>query len=214
MVSRLKRVLLASIASVPLFAQAQENGPIKIVEPNKKVTPVKAAQIDTEKFQVGAYFGLLSVEDFNSNFVSGISVSYQLTPDWLVMANYGQTEVKQSSFERRSSFEEGLLFDRDWSYINLLGGYKLFTSRSFLGKSRKYDSDIYLFAGLNQVDFNEESDAGITLGASYRVVFTDWLVFNFDFRDHLVNRQNPYIDTKDEKLTQNLELTFGVHALF
>ena len=214
MVSRLKRVLLASIASAPLFAQAQESGPIKIVEPNKKVTPAKAAQIDTEKFQLGAYFGVLSVEDFNSNFVSGISASYQLAPDWLILANYGRTEVGVSASERTLGFEQSSLFDDEWTYVNVVGGYKLFTSRSFLGQSYKYDSDIYLMAGLNQVDFNEESDTGITIGASYRVVFTDWLVFTLDFRDHLTNRQNPLSGEKDEKLTQNLELTFGINALF
>lgn len=213
MLNRSLLVLSLSLFAWAPKALAQEPKPVKIIEPKNQSTPVRSATIDTEKFQAGVYFGLLAVEDFNSNSIMGLSFSYQINPNYLVMANYGRSEVGKATFERR----EGLNFladkDREFSYLSVLGGYKLFTARSFLGARRKYDSDIYLLGGLGSMSFAGESNIGFTLGASYRVVFTDWLVVNLDLKDHFFKSKDVFGD--DElKSTQNLEFVLGFNALF
>lgn len=199
------------VYSVNCFSADQSS--VKIIEPKKQVTPVKSAIIDSERFQAGVLASLLSVEDFDTNPAYGLSFSYQLRDSILLMAQYGQSEVGLSTYEER----EDRIFlsdsDRQLSYLDVLAGYKLFTARSFLGAKRKYDSDIYLLAGLGQYNFAGENHLGWVLGASYRLVLTDWMVVSMDIKDHIFESRSVF-EVDNTKLTQNIEFGFSVNALF
>src|SRR5262245_46786041 len=41
--------------------------PPRVIEPEVERREIKVAQIDTENFEVGGYFGSLSIEDFGTN---------------------------------------------------------------------------------------------------------------------------------------------------
>jgi outer membrane beta-barrel protein len=184
------------------------NKPVKIIEPDKTVTSVQPAAIDTERFELGAYVGLLSVEDFNTNPVTGFSLSYHINDSFIVQTNYGTSAVGKASFEERE--DASFLKDYDFTYVNLLAGYKVLGGRSFLGKRQKFNSAIYLLAGAADVSFNENSKTGIVFGASYRAVITDWLTVNLDVRDTIVDREF----LENSKKTNNTEMVIGVNALF
>lgn len=198
---------------IPLAGLAQTSSGVKIIEPKKQPTPAKSAKIDTEKFQAGFYVGTLSVEDFNTNLMTGLSFSYQLTDDYLVLLNYGTSDVGRSTFERRE--EINFLSDeqRSLSYLTLSAGYKLFTARSFFGKNKKYDSDIYLLAGFGEMDYAGEKGNGVSVGASYRVVFTDWMVTTVDIKNHIYDARDVF-GLSGTKTTQNIEFSIGINALF
>ncbi len=206
-------VSLALGLLLPVAASAQESKDVRIIDPKKTPTPAKPAAIDTEKFQVGVYSGYLSVEDFNTNALKGLSFGYQLTDSVLLLLNHGLSEVDRSTFERREQLNFLSKSQRKLSYTELLGGYKLFTSRSFFGADHKYDSDLYLLAGLGQMDFAGETGSGISVGASYRIVFTDWLVSTLEFKDHIYDTRDVF-GLNNSKTTQNIEFSIGFHALF
>ena len=196
-----------------LSCAAEEKKPVKIIEPKNKNEAARSASIDSEKYQLGFYQGILAVEDFNTNLLSGLTFTYLLNEQFIIQTNYAVSDVGKSTFEER----EGLNFlsdeQRKLSYFNLLGGYKLYTARSFLASRLKFDSDVYVLAGLGNWDYADQSNTGISLGMSYRVVFTDWLVSSIDFRDHIYDSRDVFGEA-DSKTTQNLELSISVNVMF
>src|SRR4051812_38703012 len=50
-----------------------------IIDPQVERRTIKRARIDTEDFELGAYAGILSIEDFESNVVYGARLAYHLT---------------------------------------------------------------------------------------------------------------------------------------
>ncbi|MBX2858579.1 MAG: outer membrane beta-barrel domain-containing protein [Cellvibrionaceae bacterium] len=185
----------------------------EIIEPEKKSTPVRSAQIDTEHFELGVFGGELNTEDFNSNPVFGISFSYHVTSNIMAQINQGSSDVDKATFEERDIIDgDGFLAesDRTFTYRSILGGYRILSGRSFLGSRLKMSSSIYLLAGLGQVEFADNESTSYELAASYRTVVTDWLTVNLDLKDHIFNRDF----LNDDKTTHNVEFSLGINALF
>ncbi len=190
--------------------EADADTSVRIIEPDKTVTTAQPAAIDTERFELGGYIGFLAVEDFNTNPVVGLSFAYHVAPDWLVMANYGVSEVSRASFEEISGGNFLASGDYDFETFSFIGGYRLLEGRSFLRKRAKYNSGIYALAGVGSVQFAGEDNVSLVFGASYRTVLTDWLTVNLDFKNHHVERNF----LNDSKRTNNLEFAVGFNALF
>jgi outer membrane beta-barrel protein len=182
----------------------------EIIKPEEIASSIKPAAIDSEKFELGAYVGMLSVEDFNTNRVAGLSLSYHINSRFMAQLNYGESSVGRATFEEVS--EGNFLSDknRDFEYTALLAGYKLMNGRSFLGENHKFLSDIYLMLGAASVDFAGEDNAGVMFGVNYKATITDWLTLNLDFRDIVVDRE--FLGSN--KATHNTEVTLGINAFF
>ncbi|MEX1033374.1 MAG: outer membrane beta-barrel domain-containing protein, partial [Cellvibrionaceae bacterium] len=182
---------------------------VRVIEPESRVVEARPAAIDDERFQLGLYLGNLSVEDFGSDLVSGIELSYHLADSWLLQLNYGKASIDRAAFE--TSQRQFLSSDdRNFEYLAAVGGYRLLHGRSFFGVRNKYNTDIYALAGPEQVSFSGNDETGLVFGLSYRVVFTDWMTFNMDFREHMFKRD--FIG--DSKQTLNTEFRIGINALF
>ena len=50
-----------------------------IIDPQVERREIRRTRIDTEDFELGAYVGVLSIEDFESNVVYGARLAYHLT---------------------------------------------------------------------------------------------------------------------------------------
>lgn len=183
---------------------------VKIIEPKKDVSFAKAAAIDNERFELGLYAGYLTVEEFNSNPVLGVSFSYHVIPQFMLQANYGESEVDRATFEENALGDFVREDERTFKYSNVLAGYRALRGRSFFGRNSKYNSDIYLLAGFGRVSFAGDANTSFVIGSSYRVVLTDSLTVNFDFRGHSVERDF----LNENKRTFNSELALGVNFLF
>jgi outer membrane beta-barrel protein len=183
---------------------------VKIIEPTKTTTNVQVDAIDTEHFEIGPYMGLLSVEEFNTNIVTGISFTYHISHKFMSQINYALSSTQSLAFEEIGASTFLSKKDRDFEYINILGGYNLLDGRSFLGKNYKFNSAIYLLAGAATVNFAGEKKTGLVIGASYRAVITDWITVNLDFHDTRVARK--FLD--NEKITNNTEMLLGINMLF
>ena len=184
---------------------------VRIIEPEKDVPIAKAAAIDDEKFQIGVFTGFLAAEEFNTNPVLGASLVYHINDRWIGQLNYGSSDVDKATFEGDNNF----LTDsqREFSYTALLAGYRILKGRSFWGKKDKFNSDLYLLAGLGRVDFGRtKSNTSFVIATSYRVVLTDSLVANLDFRGHSVDGIE--ISENEDQNTFNTELVFGLNFLF
>lgn len=182
---------------------------IKIIEPAKQQRDIHDAGIDTESFEVGIFTGFIAVEDFNSNSVSGLSAAYHFKDRMMLLVQYGSSKIDQASFEINTNSNFLSNADRKFRYFDFLFAYNLFPGKSFFGTDANFDSGIYLFAGAGNTKFAGDSGTGLVFGSSYRMVITDYMTLNFDFKDHLFDR-----DFTEKKQTHNIEFSAGVNVLF
>lgn len=199
---------LLAFAGSTLAQGSTTKEPVKIIEPNKSAPQLQAAAIDTEKFELGVYTGVLSIEDFNTNVVNGVAFNYHLSRRFIAQSTYGTTEVDQAAFEKVANGK--FLSDYSFTYIDLLLGVKALEGRSFLGKRHKFNSALYFLGGAADVEFADNNSTGLVLGTSYRTVVTDWMTFNIDIRNITVDMELNGITRK----TNNTELNVGLNALF
>lgn len=188
-----------------------EINPIIVVEPDNQQREAYEAQIDSEFFEIGAYAGILAIEDFGSSGVVGLKASFHATEDFFLQANMGQAEAKESTAEYYFGDNEiSIIKDRDYNYYNLLVGYNLFPGETFVSQNLTFNSAFYLVAGAGNTEFADDNHFTLTVGSGYRIILKDWLTVNVDFRDHSFETE---IGPKTKR-THNLEFSTGLTAFF
>ncbi|WP_444994137.1 outer membrane beta-barrel domain-containing protein [Aliikangiella sp. IMCC44359] len=183
---------------------------VKIIEPETNVVKAQAAAIDTEKLEFGIIGGLLSVEDFDSNLVQGFSFTYHISQDFMLTLTNASSKVGRATFEDVVDGDFLKSADETFKYTSLTSGYKLFHGRSFFSEKSKYNSNVYFVFGLSNVEFANNTETGLILGATYKTVLTDWLTWDLSMKDHIVSRD--FIG--DDKNTHNIEWSVGLNLLF
>ena len=188
---------------------AEEPG--QVIDPQVERREIKEAKIDREDFEVGAYAGIMSIEDFGSDLVYGVRLAYHITEGFFMEATVGQTEGGQTSFEVLSGGAE-LITDseRRLTYYNLNVGYNIMPGEVFFGEGRAFNTQLYLIAGLGSTTFAGDDRFTVNFGAGYRFLLTDAVAMHLDFRDHLFD-----IDViGEEKTAHNIEAHLGVTVFF
>ena len=183
--------------------------PGQVINPEVERREIKEPAIDREDFEVGAYAGIMNIEDFGSDAVYGVRLAYHVTEGFFVEATVAQSEASLTSFEVLSGGAR-LFDDRTLTYYNLNLGYNILPGEVFIGDGRAYNTNFYLIAGLGSTKFADDDRFTVNFGAGFRFLFTDSIAFHVDFRDHLFD-----IDILGrEKTTHNLEGTLGVTVFF
>jgi outer membrane beta-barrel protein len=182
-----------------------------IIDPQVERREIKRAQIDTEDFEIGAYYGILSIEDFESHAVFGGRLAYHLTEDFFIEATLGQSRAGRTSYEKLSGTAEILTDDeRDYTYYALSLGWNVLPGEVFIGKNRAYNTAFYVVAGIGSTNFAGDDRFTVNGGFGYRVLPTDWLAVHFDVRDNVYD-----IDLLGEKkIVNNLEAHLGLSVFF
>ncbi len=182
-----------------------------IIDPQVERREIKRARIDTEDFELGAYVGILSIEDFESNVVSGARLAYHLTEDFFIEGTYGRSRAGRTSYENLSGSADLLSSDdRDYSYYALSLGWNALPGEIFVGKNRAYNTAFYLVAGIGSTTFAGDDRFTVNGGFGYRVLPADWIAVHFDVRDHV-------FDTDllgEKKIVNNLEAHLGLSIFF
>jgi outer membrane beta-barrel protein len=182
-----------------------------IIEPEVERRKIRQTRIDTEDFEVGAYVGILSIEDFESNVVYGARLAYHLTEDFFLEGTVGRTRAGRTSYENLSGSAD-LLTDseRDYTYYALSAGWNALPGEIFLGKNRAYPTAFYLVAGIGSTRFAGDDRFTVNGGFGYRILPADWIAVHFDVRDHVYD-----IDLLGEKkIVNNLEAVLGLSIFF
>lgn len=195
----------------PQSAPPPAEDPGQVIEPEVERREIREADIDTEDFEVGAYVGIMSVEDFESNVVYGARIAYHVTEGFFVEGTVGQTDAGLTSFERLSGGAP-LLSDseRRFTYYNLNLGYNILPGEAFVGERRAYNNNLYLVAGLGSTRFAGDDRFTVNFGAGYRFLLNDMIAIHLDVRDHLFD-----IDLLgEEKTVHNLEGNLGLTVFF
>jgi outer membrane beta-barrel protein len=185
--------------------------PGQVIDPQVERREIKEPKIDREDFEVGAYVGVLAIEDFDSNLVYGARLAYHVTEGFFVEGTFGVSDAGLTSFEILSGGALLLTGDeRDYTYYNLSLGYNILPGEVFIGEGHAFNTSLYLIAGLGSTSFAGDDRFTVNVGAGYRFLLTDSVALHLDFRDHLYD-----IDLfGEEKTVHNLEGTLGVTVFF
>ena len=215
MESRICRIFLRALAALcwlaiyPVSPALAADQPEQVVRPEIERRDITEADIDTEDFEIGVFYGLMNVEDFGTNPVYGGRLAYHVTEYVFVEGAYGRTDTDETSAERLSGGAK-LINDRELEYYNVSFGFNLFPGESFVGGKWAFTSDFFIIAGVGSTSFADEDEFTWNFGFGYKVLATDWLAFRVDARDHIFD-----VDLLGESQTNhNLEFTAGVSIFF
>ena len=213
------RVLLLSglaLAAFTVPAQAQqaagaEASTPQVVEPRVKRRDVNPPGLDTENFEAGLFVGTISIEDFGASVSYGGRIAYHFTEDVFAEATIGTAKAGKTSYEDLSGSAQ-LLTDseRQFTHYDLSIGWNALPGEVFLGGTRAMPSAVYFTLGAGSTRFAGDDHFTVALGAGLRVLANDWIAVHLDAR-------NLAFETDllgEDKLTHNLQFTFGVTAFF
>jgi outer membrane beta-barrel protein len=185
--------------------------PGQVIDPQVERREIKEPKIDREDFEIGAFVGILAIEDFGSDVSYGLRLAYHITEGFFVEATAGASRGGLTSFEELSGGAR-LISDseRDYYYYNLNLGYNILPGEVFLGEGRAYNTNLYLIGGMGATRFAGDDRFSVNIGAGYRFLLNDSVALHIDFRDHLYD-----IDLfGEEKTVHNLEGTVGFTVFF
>ena len=185
--------------------------PGQVIDPEVERREIKEPKIDREDFEIGAFVGIMSIEDFGSDVSYGLKLAYHLTEGFFVEGSVGQTEAGLTRNEILSGGAP-LLSDseRKLTTYNLNVGYNVLPGEGFVGEGRAYNTAWYISAGLGSTRFAGDDRFTVNFGAGFRFLLTDSITMHVDFRDHLFD-----IDLLgEEKTAHNLEGSLGVTVFF
>jgi outer membrane beta-barrel protein len=182
-----------------------------VIEPEVERRNISVADIDTENFEVGAFVGQMSVEDFGVSTVVGARLAYHMTEDLFTEVSVGRVSAEETSFERLSGAAQLLTDqDRELTYYNVSVGYNLLPGESFFGENRALNTSFYVIGGVGKTDFAGDNRFTLNLGLGMRLMPRDWFAVHADIRDHIFD-----IDLLgQEKTSHNFEAHFGATFFF
>jgi outer membrane beta-barrel protein len=188
---------------------AAEQPPGQVVNPDIARRDIKVPKIRAENFEVGAYTGILSVQDLQSHLTYGARAAYHVSEDFFLEADYGRSSV---SDEVRRAIGQPFFPQEviDLSTYGISFGYNLLPGEIFVGSRHAMTSVMYVLAGAGNTNFNNEDFLTYNAGFGLKVLPTDWLSLRLEARDRLW--ESDVLGTK--KLTNNFEMTLGLAAYF
>lgn len=182
-----------------------------VIDPSIERRRIRTPTIDGQDFQVGAYAGVLSIEDFGTSTLYGARFDYHITESLFLEASVGRSKGATTSYERLSGGPQ-LLTDseRYYTFYALNAGWNALPGEIFIGENLAFNSAFYFTVGMGVTKFAGDSRFTANAGMGYRVLATRFLAVNFDFRDHLFD-----IDLLGEKkVAHNLEGSLGLSFFF
>ncbi len=213
----LKRVLLVFVSSfiilspVALAADEKSSDEKPIIEPEIYRRSLDESKIDSENFEVTAFSGLMSVEDFGVNMLIGTRLAFHVSEGVFFEASLGRVKTGKTSYERLNGSVE-LLTDgqRVLSYYDLSVGYNLLPGEAFLTRKLAFNTAFYLIAGIGSTSFAGDDRYTINYGFGYRFLASDWLALHADVRNHVFD-----MELLGEKVsTNNLEMSMALSIFF
>ncbi len=209
----LTRFLLASAALIGTlqFTTVYAKEAVQVIEPDIHRRQIKIDAIDSENFEIGVFYGIISIEDFSSNDVYGVRGTYHLTEDFFFEASYGSSEGDLTSFEKLSGGSPLLNdSDREYNFYDISVGWNVLPGEVFILEEYAFNSALYLVAGIGSTEFAGDSWLTVNLGAGFKLLLSDAIAWHIDVRDHIFDRDTFGAD----QTTHNIEFSTGITVFF
>jgi len=204
---------LFALAS-PAFAQSTQPAPQpaneQVVVPQVERRTVPLPKFPSKDFELGAFGGVYSTENFGASGIAGLRVGYHITEDFFVQANVARTKVSDDNF--RQILPGGIFPNpkETLSYYNLSVGVNVLPGEVFLGRNRAKATAVYLIGGIGSTKLNEQRRQTFNFGLGMRLLLAERAAIQVDLRDHVFS----FDILGKRQSTQNLELTTGFSWYF
>lgn len=188
----------------------KDNTKDQVVVPEVDRRDVKVPRIASKDFEIGAFLGTYSAQNFGSSLVAGLRFGYHLTEDYFAELAYGQTKVSDETY--RQILPGGIFADSTakLTYTNLSIGANVLPGEVFIGKGKAKATAVYLLGGVGSTQFNDQRRQSFNLGLGMRLYLADRISMRVDVQDHIYSLD---LLGKRER-TQNVELSAGLSMYF
>jgi len=210
-------ICLSIIIIFPVMCYAEDrptlfdlSGELPEVSPEIARREVDIPKIDALDFEVGIYGGMLNVEDFGANYLSGVSAMFHITEDVFLNANYGRSQVKDENFRRLNLPLFGESGKRSISELNVLVGWNILSGEMFWSKKTAFTTDLYLLVGAGSVDFDDESYFEMIGGVGVKILITDWLALRMEAK--VSEYESSFLGFKNK--SHNVDAITGISVFF
>jgi len=184
---------------------------IKVFDPQVERREVDRDAIDTENWEIGMHYGIISIEDFGASEITSFTAAYHVTEDFFVSLNYGETTAGESSFERLSGDIVLLTPEqREYSHYSFNLGFNLLPGEGFMGRDLAFTSSFYFLTGLGSTEFAGDRRSTVVLGGGYQVLFNDWLAMHVTVKDSFYDIEL----LGSAKTANDLEISTGFTIFF
>ncbi|CBL46155.1 Hypothetical protein HDN1F_25720 [gamma proteobacterium HdN1] len=188
------------------IATAQEPG----YEPQIIRTEFQEDAIDSENFEVGAFFGQMATERLGTNNMLGLGLAWHASEDFFFELSASRIAIQSSKLrDMASEVGETLSGSDTLTRYDLSLGWNVLPGELFIGKGRTLNTAVYLIGGLGSVDYLDDRQAAFHAGAGYRILLNDWLSFRIDSRASIFDG-----NSAEGGRTKNLEMRAGLSAFF
>ncbi|HVY24503.1 MAG TPA: outer membrane beta-barrel domain-containing protein [Steroidobacteraceae bacterium] len=182
-----------------------------VLEPKVERRKIKTPKIHGSDFELGAFGGILGIEDFGSHSVYGARLDYHITESFFLEGAYGRSRGGKTSAESLFGNLQVLSSsDRNYSYYNLSLGWDALPGEVFIGRNRAYNSALYFLVGGGNTTFAGYEHFTVNGGFGYRVLVNNWVTARIDIRDYVFDT----VATGPKKVVNNLEATLGLSFYF
>ncbi|MDO8285802.1 MAG: outer membrane beta-barrel domain-containing protein [Rhodoferax sp.] len=208
-----RKFLLALVtAASGICANAADPAPPteQVIVPGVTRRDVRLPRFPSNDFELGAFVGTYSTQNFGSSAVGGLRLGYHITEDFFAEAVVAQTQVSDTNY--RQILPGGIFATEleNLSYYNLSVGYNVLPGEVFFGTTRAWPFSLYVIGGVGSTSFNQQRRSTFNFGSGLRVYFNDTFSVQIDARDHIFS-----LDLLGKnQTTQNLEFTIGLTAAF
>lgn len=214
---QIKTLFLGAILFSPMLATSAESDDKnvapqeQVIQPQLERRDVKVPRINVDDIEVGFYRGILSIENFSAQTVTGLRLAYHVTEDFFIEGVSAKSTISDEFFRSRAFPITG--FDKqeeDLTYYNISLGYNVLPGEIFLGGRWAMASAFYIIGGVGTTKFAKESHATFNFGGGYRILVNDWFAVHIDMRDHVFDSDL----LGQNKRTNNFETHVGLTAYF
>ena len=182
-----------------------------IVEPQVTRREVKTPKIKAKDFEMGAYFGALSIEDFGTNPLYGIRAAYHVTEDFFLEGFLARAKAGQEQPRRGFPGDHGA--QQLWEAVHVLRfgrGLQHPAGEVFLGEGTGLQYGALRHGRHGRREIRRSGQFALNFGVGTRILITDWLALHLDVRDHVFESSLFGVD----KNVHNIEGTVGLTTFF
>jgi outer membrane beta-barrel protein len=189
---------------------ADDTIPPRVIDPEVARRQIKVPRIKSSNIELGLDYGMLSIEDFGTHPLYGVTAAYHITEDFFFQGEAGRATAGLTSFEKLSSIKLLTGSERRFTYYDLSLGYNFLPGEAFVGRGRAMTSAFYILGGIGSTDFAGDKKFTVNFGAGYRLVPVDWLAVHITVQDRVF--QSSILGSA--KLTNNVEARIGTTVFF
>lgn len=193
------------LLTLVIFMYSVTANAFDIVKADTEQDLIKDADIKNTSMSIGIYTGLINYENFNSNYLVGLTFSYPFDEHVFIDAEFGvsginDTEYRNIGLPLLSEEETDVLF------YTVLVGYNILPGEVYWSREKTLISSFYLIGGVGSISFDNNNYVSVQFGAGFKMGLDKNKSIRFEARDRLFDTDILGTD----KLSNNIEFHLGI----